>query len=131
MLRFFVAAAAVLALSFAATAENKIIVRNTIYFDQNTVQMGVVAKEIVHDLGEEIVRREFTRVVVTGHCDTAEKAPTLLSRYRAKAVADHLRASGVPASVTIEYWGAGTASPAVKTGPNVHDPYNRRVTISF
>src|SRR5262249_26088261 len=122
MLRMFAAVVA-LALCFSATAADQIIVRNTIYFDPDNVQMGVVAKEIVHDLGAEIIRREFPRVVLVGHCATADKAPLLLSRYRAKAVADHLRASGVPATVTIEYKGVGSTQPAVKTGPNIRDPY--------
>jgi outer membrane protein OmpA-like peptidoglycan-associated protein len=125
------AAAVSLALCVAAKAEGEIHVRQTIYFDPNSVEMSVVPKEIVHDLAEVIIDREVKRVVVVGHSDTAEKAPTLSSRYRAKAVADHLRASGVPPTVTIEYRGVGANDLAVKTGPNVHHPANRRATIAY
>jgi outer membrane protein OmpA-like peptidoglycan-associated protein len=125
-------AAVALVFSFAAHAEDKIIVRNVIHFDPDSVAMGVVAKEIIKDVTHELIRRDYyKRVVIVGYCDTADKAPTLLSRYRAKAVADHMLASGLPPSIKLEFRGDGTNNPAVKTGPGVRDPYNRRVTISY
>lgn len=106
-------------------------VRNTIYFDPDTVTIGIVAREIISDLADEAIKEGATKVVIVGHCDTADKAPTLLSRYRAKAIADIMRAKGIPASVVIEAYGVGSTQPAVKTGPNIHQPHNRRATIAF
>jgi len=111
--------------------ERKPWVRNTIYFDRDTVELGIVPREIINDLGEEAVKAGVTKIILVGHCDTADKAPNLLSRYRAKAVADMFRAKGLPATIAIEYSGVGTGQPKVKTGPNVREPYNRRVTIAF
>lgn len=111
--------------------ERKPWVRNTIYFDPDTVTLGVVAREIINDLGEEAVKADVKKIILVGHCDTADKAPTVLSRYRAKAVADIFRQRGLPASIAIEWSGAGTSNPKVKTGPNIREPYNRRVTIAF
>jgi OmpA-OmpF porin, OOP family len=106
-------------------------VRNTIYFDPDTVTIGVVAREIISDLAKEVIREGATKVIIVGHCDTADKAPTLLSRYRAKGIADVMRANGVPASVVIEASGVGSSQLAVKTGPNIRQPHNRRATIAF
>lgn len=125
-------AALALAFSFVAQAEDRIIVRNVIAFDPDTVTMGVVAREIIKDVTHELIKAErYKRVVIVGHCDTADKAPTLLSRFRAKAVADHMLASGLPSWIKLEYRGEGTSQPAVKTGPNVRSFSNRRVTISY
>jgi outer membrane protein OmpA-like peptidoglycan-associated protein len=125
-------AALALAFSFAAHAEDRIIVRNVIAFDPDSVAMGVVAKEIIKDVTHELIKAErYKRVVVIGYCDTADKAPTLLSRYRAKAVADHMLASGLPSWIKLEYRGDGTNNQRVKTGPGIREPYNRRVTISY
>lgn len=137
-MRLFGFAALILAaISFAASAgandpfERKPWVRNTIYFDPDTVTLGVVAREIINDLGEEAVKAGVKKIILVGHCDTADKAPTLLSRHRAKAVADIFRAKGLPATIAIEYSGAGASKPQVKTGPNIREPHNRRVTIAF
>jgi OOP family OmpA-OmpF porin len=137
-MRLFSFAALVLAalgLASAAAAndpfDRKPWVRNTIHFDPDTVTLGVVAREIINDLAADAVRAEVKKVILVGHCDTADKAPTLLSRYRAKAVADIFREKGLPATIAIEYSGVGSSQPKVKTGPNVREPYNRRVTIAF
>lgn len=119
------------ALTLASAEAKEPWVRNTIYFDPDTVTISVVAREIISDLAEEVIKEGATRVVIVGHCDTADKAPTLLSRYRAKGVADIMRAKGVPQNVVIEVVGAGTSTPAVKTAPNIHEPHNRRATIAF
>lgn len=127
-------ALAALALAFCAVAqaEDRIIVRNVIHFDPDTVTMGPVAKEIIKDITHELIKAErYKRVVVVGYCDTADKAPTLLSRFRAKAIADHMLASGLPSWIKLEYRGEGTNNPKVKTGPGIREPYNRRATISY
>jgi OOP family OmpA-OmpF porin len=111
--------------------ERKPWVRNTIYFDPDTVTLGIVPREIINDLAADAVEAEVKKIILVGHCDTADKAPTLLSRYRAKAVADMFREKGLPATIAIEYSGAGASKPHVKTGPNIREPYNRRVTIAF
>ncbi len=106
-------------------------VRNTIYFDPDTVTIGVVAKEIISDLADDAIREGATKIIIVGHCDTADKAPTLLSRYRAKGIADIVRAKGIPPNVVIEFSGMGAAQLAVKTGPKTRHPNNRRATIAF
>jgi OOP family OmpA-OmpF porin len=111
--------------------ERKPFVRNTIYFDPDTVTLDIVPREIINDLAADAVKAEVKKIILVGHCDTADKAPTLLSRYRAKAVADMFREKGLPATIAIEYSGVGASKPHVKTGPNVREPYNRRVTIAF
>jgi OOP family OmpA-OmpF porin len=137
-MRLFSFAALILAaLSLVSSAaahdpfERKPWIRNTIHFDPDTVTLGVVAKEIINDLGEDAIRAGVTKIILVGHCDTADKAPTLLSRYRAKAVADVFREKGLPTTIAIEYSGVGASQPKVKTGPNTREPYNRRVTIAF
>lgn len=111
--------------------ERKPWIRNTIYFDPDTVTLGIVPREIINDLAADAIKAEVKKIILVGYCDTAEKAPTVLSRYRAKAVADMFREKGLPATIVIEYSGAGASNPQVKTGANIREPYNRRVTIAF
>ncbi len=106
-------------------------IRATIYFQQNTVQLTPTARETIGEIAKIIVRDNIKTVTLVGHCDTADEAPTVSSRYRAKGVADELRAKGVPPNVVINWHGVGATDLAVATPPNVHEPLNRRVTVAY
>src|SRR6185503_13525723 len=73
--------------------------RYTIYFPIDSVKLTEGADALVQMMAKEINARDAHRVVIIGHADTADKAPLLTSRYRAKSVADRLRALGVPESI--------------------------------
>ncbi len=121
-----VAAALFLCLSASAAEE-----RFRIFFDQKSAALTDSARETVAYVAKDIRDKGVRRVVLVGHADTADMAPMALSRFRAQAVAAQLRRGGVPESVTISVSGVGAEKLAVRTGPNVHEPYNRVVVISY
>jgi outer membrane protein OmpA-like peptidoglycan-associated protein len=125
-----VAALTALNLCFTAAADD-VVIRTSIHFDPDTVYISSFAKTVIQKIAADVASHSYPRVVLVGHCDTADKAPMLLSRLRAKAIADELRKDGVPKSVAIEVSGVGTADLAQQTGPNVPNIYNRRVTIAY
>ena len=114
-----------------ASAGHAAAVKQKVYFAFNTAKMSDAALELMPMIAKAIKDSGTTNVVLTGYCDTAEQAPTLLSRYRAKAVADQLREHGIPDSVSIEWSGKGTSDLDAPTGPGVREPMNRRVTIAY
>ena len=72
------------------------------------------------------------RKIVTGHTDTAGDAAYNidLSQRRANAVRDALLAAGINSDrARVEIFAEGESSPAVKTGDDVPERLNRRVTV--
>ncbi len=90
------------------------------------------AKEILDRFGQALNDPQLKnfRFLIEGHTDTVGTAEynRELSAQRAQVVADHLRERGVlPAR--LETAGHGFDHPAVRTGPQVSEPRNRRVKI--
>jgi OOP family OmpA-OmpF porin len=121
-------AAVALALSAAVSAAEE---RFTVFFGQSSAELTGAMHEIVDFAAKDIREKGVRHVAVVGHADTADMAPMALSRVRAQAVAAALRRAGVPESVTIVVTGVGAEKLAVQTGPDVREPYNRVVVISY
>jgi len=128
MLQRAVVVAAALFLCAAASAAEA---RFTIYFGQSSADLTESSREIVGFAVKDIREKGARHVVVVGHADTADMAPMALSRFRAQAVAAQLRRGGLPESVTIAVSAVGAEKLAVPTGPDVREPYNRVVVISY
>jgi OOP family OmpA-OmpF porin len=127
MLQRAVVVAAALFLCAAASAAE----RFKVFFGQSSADLTDASREIVGFAVKDIREKGARHVVVVGHADTADMAPMALSRIRAQAVAAQLRRGGVPESVTIAVSGVGAENLAVPTGPDVREPYNRVVVISY
>jgi len=105
--------------------------RFRIFFDQKSAALTNVSRDVIAYAAKDIREKGVKHVVLVGHADTADMAPMALSRFRAQAVAGELRRGGVPESVTIAVSGVGAEQPVVPTPPDVHEPYNRVVVISY
>ena len=123
-----IAAAALFLCAAAATAAEA---RFKIFFDQRSASLTDAAREVLAYAAEDIRNKGARHVVIVGHADTADLAPIALSRFRAQAVATELRRVGVPESVTFAVSGVGAEQLAVPTGPDVREPLNRVVVISY
>ncbi|MBL8780229.1 MAG: OmpA family protein [Alphaproteobacteria bacterium] len=125
--RAVVVAAALFLCAGASAAQE----RFRIFFDQKSAALTNAAREVIEYAVKDIRQKGVRHVVLVGHADTADMAPMALSRFRAQAVAAALRRGGVPESVTIAVSGVGAEKPVVPTGPDVREPYNRVVVISY
>jgi OmpA-OmpF porin, OOP family len=114
-----------------ATRAGAAEVKHTVYFEHGTAKLNDTVPDLLKMVIDYIKISKTTTVALVGHCDTSEQPPTILSRYRAKAVADALRRLGLPDTIAITWEGAGAQNPAVASGPNIKEPLNRRVTVSY
>lgn len=128
MTRIGILAAVFCAVAFVAVAAEA---RFKAYFGQSSAELTDPVREIIAFAAKDIRDKGVRHVVVVGHADTADMAPLALSRIRAQTVAAELRRGGVPESVTIAVSGVGAEQLTVPTGPDVHEPYNRVVVISY
>jgi outer membrane protein OmpA-like peptidoglycan-associated protein len=126
--RAVILAAGLFLCAAAATAAEA---RFTLFFDQRSASLTEAAREVVAYAAKDIRDKGVRHVAIVGHADTADLAPIALSRFRAQAVAAELRRVGVPESVTFAVSGVGAEQLAVPTGPDVREPLNRIVAISY
>ncbi len=102
-----------------------------LYFISDSDTLTPASQQQYRDVFADIKRRKVYQVEVIGHTDTmGEQAYNQqLSLRRAKAIRDELVQDGLSAAA-IAVAGRGDLDPAVKTGPNVAEPRNRRVEIT-
>ena len=103
-----------------------------VFFDFNRSDLTARAREIVAQAAASARTNQVTRIEVAGHTDTVGSAQYNqgLSQRRANTVAAELVRLGVPRQA-IQTAGYGFSRPLVPTGPNVREPQNRRVEITF
>ncbi len=102
-----------------------------VYFDFDKYGLSAEAQAVVEDAVNYYRYAGYTKCLVTGHTDTVstrEYALALSSR-EAGAVRDEMIRLGMN-SGKIEMLGKGSEDPAVKTGPGVREPLNRRAVIT-
>lgn len=100
-----------------------------LFFDYGKTEIVSSGKEIVESIVNTVkANGKVGKIILIGHTDTAEEGS--LSLVRAMEVAKALVATGgFPSDAEISIKGVGASQPLVKTGPNVHEPQNRFVTI--
>ena len=100
-----------------------------IFFDYGISELTPSAGKLV-DVAKEMLKTS-SRVTISGHTDSAEANADKLSLSRALEVEKALIALNVPAKVSFTIIGKAASEPRIKTGPNVREPQNRRVTIEI
>ena len=101
----------------------------SIFFDYERTEVTPAAKEIVAAVKDLI--KSNTRIMIVGHCDTAEAGPAKLSLARALEVEKALIELGLPAGTQLTIVGRGATELRKQTGPNVREPINRYVAITI
>jgi len=102
-----------------------------LYFISDSDTLTPASQQQYRDVFDDIKRRKVYQVEVIGHTDTmgVQSYNQQLSLRRAKAIRDRLVHDGLSAA-SISVAGRGELDPAVKAGPNVREPRNRRVEIT-
>ena len=101
-----------------------------IFFAYESTEVSETAGKLL-DLVKQKFLKPSAQVTIAGHTDTAEPNGDKLSLTRALEVEKALIALGVPAKVSITIVGRAATVPMDKTGANVREPQNRRVTIDI
>lgn len=122
------AAAAVLLLALPSSAMGR---EYLVFFGFERDNVTEEAAAVLLEVRYAAVSAMATKIIITGHCDTAESSPDRLSMTRAQNVAAQLRESGLDASIEIETRAEGSKMPAEKTPPRTKNAENRRVVIEF
>jgi outer membrane protein OmpA-like peptidoglycan-associated protein len=102
-----------------------------LYFESDKDVLTPASQQQYKEVFEDIKRRPAYQVEVIGHTDTfaSKEYNQKLSMERAVAIKNRLVHDGIdPKSITVA--GRGELDLAVKTGPGVHEPRNRRVEIT-
>jgi len=102
-----------------------------LYFEKNTNTLTPESQRQYQAVFEDIKRRPVYEVEVIGHTDTLGTLQhnQELSMSRAEMIRDRLVHDGIsPGSISVA--GRGQLDLAVKTGPQVDEPKNRRVEIT-
>ena len=124
----FMAAAAVILMALPAGAVGRDYL---IYFGFNSEDVTREAELVLNEVRYAAVSAMVTKILITGHCDSAESSPDRLALSRAQNVADYLRQNGLDVAIEIETRGEGNKRPAVKSPPGTKNVENRRVVIEF
>ena len=103
-----------------------------VYFAWDSPDLSDIAKGFLEGVVAEAVRQQPSAIMISGHADTSGDSDFNmdLSRERVEAVAAHMTAAGIDASILVLEW-YGEAAPAIETGDGVRNPGNRRVEVSF
>ena len=102
-----------------------------LYFESDKDVLTPASQQQYKAVFDDIKRRPVYQVEVIGHTDTfaSREYNQQLSLKRADAIKDRLVHDGLnPKSISVA--GRGERDLAVKTGPGVHEPRNRRVEIT-
>jgi len=102
-----------------------------LYFEKNSNTLTPESQRQYQAVFEDIKRRPVYEVEVIGHTDTLGTLQhnQELSMSRAEMIRDRLVHDGIsPGSISVA--GRGQLDLAVKTGPQVDEPKNRRVEIT-
>lgn len=103
-----------------------------IHFAFGRADISASAMQNLHEAAPALKSAKPATIRIHGFTDSvgSPKANKALSERRAKAVADQLAKLGVT-GVTVEIAGFGLDRPAVPTKPNVKEPRNRRVEVTW
>ncbi len=122
------AAAAAILLTLPAGAAGRDYL---VYFGFNSEVVTTEAEFVLNEVRYAAVSAMVTKILITGHCDSAESSPDRLALARALNVAAYLRENGLDVGIEIETRGEGNKKPAVKSPPGTKNVENRRVVIEF
>ncbi|MDB4297404.1 OmpA family protein [Flavobacteriaceae bacterium] len=103
-----------------------------IYFSSNKALVNADTKAVLDKLGEILTKYPETNLFITGHTDSdgSEEHNLKLSEARANAVADYLKAHGIPADrFTIK--GEGELLPITDNATAANKAKNRRVELAI
>ena len=116
---------------------------NVVYFSTGSAEIPSDGLEMIRSIAEDAQpgqqaqqgtqgEKGTARIEVVGYTDSAGPAAfnEELSQRRAEAVADALAADGLPREAITVRWHGEEQLP-VPTGDDVHEPDNRRVSISM
>jgi len=101
-----------------------------VFFEWNRATLSKTGTKVINDVADSLSGETGYEVVLNGHTDTTglEKYNLKLSKKRADAVAEALKARGVPEEA-IKVFAFGESDPRVPTPDNANEPQNRRVEI--
>lgn len=102
-----------------------------VFFDFDRADITAEARDILQGMARDVDGQPVSRIVATGHADTAGSSAynERLSARRADAVRDALGDMGVQAD-DVSTAARGETEPLVPTGDGVREPQNRRVEIT-
>jgi OOP family OmpA-OmpF porin len=103
-----------------------------IYFDYDSAALVPSAVGIVDLIATRALRCPYPVIAIAGHVDTATRRSRArsLSRRMAETIRQALISRGIHPG-DIRTTGYGASRLAIATGPNVRQPFNRRVEIEM
>ena len=112
--------------------EEEVVSEFIVYFAWDSDKISPLAQGFLDDVAAEAMAQGVNLVALGGHTDTSGSPEynVGLSERRADAVSDYLESKGIPKSAMDIRW-FGETDPMVPTGPDVREPNNRRVEITF
>lgn len=118
------------ALAAAEAAEPQPFTSYTLYFETGSNAFTAASAPVFAEALQDALTRDAARVTVFGHADRvgSDAVNVRVSGLRAAAIADLLRAEGVP-DAAIASDSFGDRRPLVPTADGVAEPLNRRVEI--
>jgi outer membrane protein OmpA-like peptidoglycan-associated protein len=102
-----------------------------IYFERSIGLLTASAEDAAAAIAERAAADHPATITLVGHSDTADKNGKALSLKRAKSVKAALLRHHLPADIKIVVKGVGSTQPAFATGPNVSEPLNRFVEVTY
>jgi outer membrane protein OmpA-like peptidoglycan-associated protein len=102
-------------------------------FDLGKSELKPEAESQLSNVAKLLIINPKAKLKIEGHTDNkgTAKANQLLSENRANAVANALKAMGIPETVTIETIGSGFSKPLEPNNSEENKAKNRRVEISI
>jgi outer membrane protein OmpA-like peptidoglycan-associated protein len=102
-------------------------------FDLGKFELKSEAQSQLSNIAKLLIVNPNGKLKIEGHTDNkgTAKANQLLSENRANAVANALKAMGIPETITIETKGCGFSQPFVPNNSEENKAKNRRVEISI
>ncbi|AQG78677.1 hypothetical protein AWR27_04600 [Spirosoma montaniterrae] len=109
----------------------KVTLGSDILFDVNSYQLKPATQKALADFAQTLNKYEDTDIVIEGHADATgpDDYNQKLSKQRADAVADYLKAQGVK-TARLDEKGYGEAQPVADNSTEAGRQKNRRVDIA-
>ncbi len=103
---------------------------SSIRFEPNSASFSAGSEAALNDLTQLMLKHPERRIKVAGHTDTSGRREVNLelSRQRASAVTDYLRARGIPRQQLLSQ-GYGSSQPIASNDTDIGRAKNRRIEI--
>ena len=112
--------------------KKKLILKSGILFAFNSYRLNLNAKRFLNSISNTLENTTYDEIVVEGHTDNVgfKRYNMMLSKKRARAVANYLISKGIPKNL-VKVVGYGESHPIYPNDSEKHRALNRRVEIKI